>query len=46
MEELAIVRIEIEETQENNKELVARLKNQLKEAEEELYSIHRIKEKK
>jgi hypothetical protein len=36
----------VEETNESNKELVARLRNQLKETEEELYAMHQIKEKK
>jgi hypothetical protein len=36
----------VEETNETNKEMVARLRNQLKETEEELYAIHQIKEKK
>lgn len=34
MEELALAQLEMEETNENNKETVARLKGQLKEAEE------------
>lgn len=46
MEELALVKFEVEETNESNKELVARLRNQLKETEEELYAMHQIKEKK
>jgi hypothetical protein len=46
MEELALVKFEVEETNESNKEMVARLRNQLKETEEELYAMHQIKEKK
>jgi hypothetical protein len=34
MEELAFAQLEVEETNESNKETVARLKGQLKEAEE------------
>ena len=46
MEELAMMQIQMEETTENNKETVARLRGQLKEAEEELFALQRIRERK
>ena len=45
MEELAFAQLEVEETNESNKETVARLKGQLKEAEEQLYALHQVKVK-
>lgn len=43
MEELAVLQIQLEETNETNQEQVARLKTQLKETEEELFAFHHAK---
>ena len=45
MEELSFAQLQLEETTENNKEVDARLRNQLKESEEELFALQFIKKK-